>query len=539
MYDSLLDALPDLVVLLRRDGVVLDQSGGRALVDLKLGEQSVGEPIEKVWPAAVAALLRQLTRKAIALRTATEAVFDHGGRGYEVRVSPQGPERAVCVIRPTLAQATEDPLEASGGRRRPELDRRGFLRRFRESIALAALREQSAALAVIHIDGVSDIAQLIDAHVGEQVMSAAILRLPPATPGLGEPAWWYVGQLSDSLLAVVLESSDRAALDGCVAMLCASLREPISIGDASFQLSPHAGVAILGRDADSSKTLLQHARAAAAEARRRGSETVCFFSDTVKLRSLARLDIARELRAAIAHGEIRLRYVGRHDLQTGRLVACVGYLRWMHPLRGEVRPTEFLRVAETTGLATALSRAILDCLRQDFATLSPQWEPAVRISFGALRHHILHEDFAGDMVRFLAEEAVPAHRLELRVAEQTFIARRLAILDEMHRVGVRLVVDEVGRGAGSLDALARAPLWGLQLDRAWVGALRGDEVARKVCRAGIGMAAALGLVPIATGVDDEAQREWLLALGCRHGSGDLYQPTVPDLMKRYQVAASD
>jgi EAL domain-containing protein (putative c-di-GMP-specific phosphodiesterase class I) len=85
--------------------------------------------------------------------------------------------------------------------------------------------------------------------------------------------------------------------------------------------------------------------------------------------------------------------------------------------------------------------------------------------------------------------------------------------------------------------LARAPIWGLQLDRAWVTALRGDTVARKVCLAGISMATALGLTPIATGVDDAGQREALLSLGCRHGSGDLYQDAVPDIMKSYRLAS--
>lgn len=90
-------------------------------------------------------------------------------------------------------------------------------------------------------------------------------------------------------------------------------------------------------------------------------------------------------------------------------------------------------------------------------------------------------------------------------------------------MGVQLVVDEVARGMGSLDYLARSPLWGLQLDRAWVTALRSDPVALKVCRAGVAMATALGLTPIATGVDDAAQRDALLELGCRYGSGDLYR----------------
>jgi EAL domain-containing protein (putative c-di-GMP-specific phosphodiesterase class I) len=102
-------------------------------------------------------------------------------------------------------------------------------------------------------------------------------------------------------------------------------------------------------------------------------------------------------------------------------------------------------------------------------------------------------------------------------------------------LGVQLVVDEIGRGMGSLDRLARSPVWGMQLDRAWVTALRRDAVALKVCRAGIGAATALGLTPIATGVDDEEQRQALLVLGCRHGSGDLYREAAPDISRLSRV----
>jgi EAL domain-containing protein (putative c-di-GMP-specific phosphodiesterase class I) len=221
------------------------------------------------------------------------------------------------------------------------------------------------------------------------------------------------------------------------------------------------------------------------------------------------------------------------------LVAWVGYLRWIHPIRGEVRPMEFLRVAETTGLAAALSRAVLKCLQEDFTVLASQSDGDVRISFGALKHHILHGDFVADVAALLSAGVVPAKRLELRVSEKTFITRDVAALRKLGQLGVQLVVDEVGRGLGSLDALARAPIWGLQLDRAWVTAARTDEVALKVCRAGISVASALGVTSIATGVDDAQQREALLTLGCRYGSGDLYQDAIPDIMKPYRLAVSE
>jgi len=537
---ALIDALPDLVVLVRRDGILLTYAGGHGLPGLKPDARSVGKNCATVWPQPVADLIKRLTLKAIGIRAVTDARFHHLGEDYEARVSAQGPDRALCVIRRVFAGAPDELLESTGEHPRPQLDRRGFLRRFKDSISLAALCEKPAALAIIQLDGVTDIAQAFDAAIAEQLVSAAILRLPPHDPGHdAESASWYLGQLSDSRLALVMETSDRDSIDACVANLCASLREPIGVGDASFHLTPYAGVAILGQDSSSPQVLLDHARAAATEARRSGSGQVSFFSDTVKLRSLARLDLARELREAIANGEIRLRYVGRHDLSSGRLVAWVGYLRWIHPIRGEVRPVEFLRVAETTGLAVALSRAVLTCLQEDFAALSPQWDADVRISFGALRNHILHDTFAADMAQFLADGAVPAHRLELRISEKVFIARDPTYLLDLQRLGVHLVVDEVARGMGSLDGLARAPIWGMQLDRAWVTALRNDDVALRVCRAGIGVAAALGLTPIATGVDDEAQRRALIALGCRYGSGDLYRDAVPDIMKSYRAATSD
>ncbi|HEY0766859.1 MAG TPA: GGDEF domain-containing phosphodiesterase [Steroidobacteraceae bacterium] len=529
--DELIEGLPDLVVLVRRDGLILECGGGHGVPHLLPSGDCAGKRLEAVWPDSVAGLLKQLTRRALTARTTAEARFDEDGRTYEARASAQGPERAMCVIRlAAAALRSGEALDSTDERPRPQLDRRGFLQRCKESLSLAALREKPLAIAVIQVDGIADIAQIIATKISEQIMSAAILRLPAHSGDSdGGRPWWYLGQLSDSLLALVLESSDREAISACVASLCASLREPVAAGGAEFHLTPYAGVAILGQDATSPRLLLDHARAAATQARRCTSSEVCFFTDTMRLTSLARLDIAREMRDAIENRDIRLRYLGRHELDSGRLITWVGYLRWVHPLRGEIRPVEFLRVAETTGLATLLSRTVLGCLRDDFPALTAAAHADVRVSFGALRHHVLDEDFVADIGRFLAQGALPAERLELRIAERALIARDAADLHGIAQLGVRLVVDEVARGMGSLDLLARAPLWGLQLDRAWVTGLRNDAVAAKVCRAGISMAQALGLTPLATGVDNLEQRDALIALGCRHGSGDLFRDAAADI----------
>jgi EAL domain-containing protein (putative c-di-GMP-specific phosphodiesterase class I) len=153
-----------------------------------------------------------------------------------------------------------------------------------------------------------------------------------------------------------------------------------------------------------------------------------------------------------------------------------------------------------------------------------------------LRHHVLHKDFIDDIIKFLANGVVPPERLELRIAEKTFIARPPTDFDPLASLGVRLVIDEVGRGMASLDWLARGQIWGLQLDRAWVTALSTDAAALKVCSAGIAVAKALQLTPIATGVDTQALCDALLALGCREGTGDLHQLPFPEAAPRVQVA---
>ena len=261
-----------------------------------------------------------------------------------------------------------------------------------------------------------------------------------------------------------------------------------------------------------------------AEARQTESATACFSHEHPRLGTATRRDVAHELKEAIAKAQIGLRYVSRHDLATGRLVARVGYLRWRHPQYDEIHPLELVRLAVITGRAADLTRAALQRLQTDFAAFTPQWCKGVRISFGAPKHHILHEDFIGDIERFLAESVIPAERLELRISVKACFSRAASDFNSLAERGVQLVVDDLGRGMDwPLDWLGRAPMHGLQLNRGWVKAMQSDPNALNLCRAGLAIAKTYALMPIAASVDEPAQRDILLALGCLQGSGDLYR----------------
>lgn len=518
--------LPELAILVRRDGVLLEHLGGEAVRQLRLTETAAGKTLGGLWGEESAATVLQAVRRAIADRSPADVRLPLGESVYDLRITPQGPDRAICVLRVAPEQSSGNTANRADGSVPQCFDRRGFLRRFEAAMATAALRERPTAVAGIYVDGLLDIARVVGEGTADQVLMKAIAQLAPGAakdvPKSDEPSW-CMGQLSEGFLALLIESADRDAIDQCVGRVCAKLRAPVAVGSATFHLTPYAGVAILGKDAATPKSLLDHARAAAAEARGSGTQGVCFFTDTLKLRSLARLDVARELRDAIEKAELRLRFVGRHDLASGQLVAHVGYLGWLHPLRGAVRPDEFLRVAEATGLSRSVSRAAFDCLRSDHARLAGHSRTDVRLSIGPLRHHLLDRDFASDVLRFLKEASLPADRLELRISERAFLVMEPRALTRIRDQGIQLIVDEVGREISSFHRLARAPLSGLQLDRSWASRLRSDPVALRVCRAGIAVAAALGLTPIATGVDDVDQHTALLGLGCRQGLGDYFR----------------
>ena len=282
------------------------------------------------------------------------------------------------------------------------------------------------------------------------------------------------------------------------------------------QLQPSFGL-----DATSPQVLVDHACVAAAEARRAAATRPFFFSDTLKMKSLARLDIARELRTAIDQHHFRLRYRYRHELDSGRRTAWVGYVGWTHPLRGTIPPVEFLPVAQSMGLATALSRSVLQTLHEDFPRLAAE-DSDVRLSFGALRAHALDENFLGDVRRAILDFGLPAQRLEIRLAESAVVSRDPKEFAALRDLGVTIVADEMGRELVPLPRLAGAPVWALQLDRSWGGRLLADDLARRVCGAVVGVANALGFAALAGSVDNEAYRAALLGIGCQQGTGDLY-----------------
>jgi len=521
--DSLIRAMPDMVAFVRPDGLITHHLGGRQVPFLRDGGNLAGQRLDEVFEAPVAELIGRLVRRAIANRDSCEADFSMDGGRYQARLSPQGPQRVLCVIRP-LGGAPAGDAAPESDRAGGDAERRGFVRRFQQSVSDATLRERPLALCILFLDGLTDIGRLIDFSIGERIMTELLRRLP-ASGDATRGSTWYVGQIGEALLGIVVDGSDdREGIRAIARALCDSIALPIQLNDATFQLTPFVGIALLGRDASGPPALLEHARAAMQESRRSGAGTIQFYSDTLRMLPVARLDIERELRQGVEEGQIGLRYAARHELSGGRVSGIQSYMRWVHPLRGEISPSEFLPIADATGLSPAVSRAALERLARDMPTLRARFGRDIPISFGPLRQHVSSGQLMLDCRRLSASGQMQSGRLELRIAERTLatLYRPEHTLGEMVDFGARLMVDEFGRGFTSLAWLPQLPLSALQIDRALVVTAGRSAAALRSCRAIAALAGALEVPAIAAGIDDEATRQCMVEIGCAQGLGDLY-----------------
>ena len=524
--NSLIAAMPDFVAFMRRDAVVQRHLGGRQLGTLLRGEPLAGRPPEEIWDEPVAQRLKQAVRRALANRGSENFAFAQGGRKYEAEVRAQGRERVVCVIREV---SRSDSSAEQDGVRSGAIERREFYDRLRSSVAEASLRERRLALCMIHVDGLTDIGGIIDYTVSQDIVAGLLQRLGAGANGALAPDW-HTSRIGDGVFGLIArEFADRMALRDAVADLHRRLSEPVRVGDADFSVRPSIGIAVLGDDGSEPAALLDHAQTAMLEARRAESGGVHFYSDSLKLRSLARLDFQRELREAIATEAFALRYAARCDLELERRTAINAYLRWPHELRRDITPAEFLPVAESTGLALDLSRWALRRLRRDAPALRALGDANLRISFGPLRQHFASDTLLADLSDWLHSGEIAARQLELRLSERVLAGLGSAgrVLRPFHDLGIRLVVDEFGRGHSSLPRLARMPLWGLQVDRGLVTGARKDPVAARAARAALALAQSLGLVSIASGIDAAADLQRWRELGCVEGLGDRFGASLP------------
>jgi diguanylate cyclase (GGDEF)-like protein/PAS domain S-box-containing protein len=309
---------------------------------------------------------------------------------------------------------------------------------------------------------------------------------------------------------------------------------PFSIDGVEVSASASVGITVTRDGKADPDSLIRDADAAMYRAKDGGRGRFELFDPGMRSRAMRRLRTESDLWRAIAHDELVVHYQPILDLRDGKLVGVEALVRWDHPERGLLTPDEFIPVAEETGLIHPIGAWVLEeaCTQvQAWRMTSPAAERlqlAVNLSAKQLRQTSLVD--VVDQV--LERTGLPPALLCLEITEGTLmedVEASTQMMQGLKALGVSLAVDDFGTGYSSLAYLSRFPVDLLKIDRVFVGELGDGSASWPIISAIAGLAAALGLVTVAEGVEDEGQLHALRSLGCELAQGYLFaRPSPPD-----------
>jgi len=304
-----------------------------------------------------------------------------------------------------------------------------------------------------------------------------------------------------------------------------SLAPPYLIEGHEVFAGASIGIALGGPATERVEHLLRDADTAMYRAKVRGSRHAVFDS-SMHERAMAALRIENELRRALERGEMRVHYQPIVELASGRTLGVEALVRWEHRERGLVQPSEFIPLAEETGLVVPLGRWVLDEACRALAALPERINLSVNLS----GRQLLQQEFCQELREMLARCRIEPSRLRLELTESMLIgngAAARAALTQLRGTGVRLCIDDFGTGYSSLSYLHELPIDALKIDRSFVGAMGDDERKIKIVQSILVLGKSLGIDVVAEGVETSQQAELLRRLGCEQAQGYFFARPVP------------
>lgn len=527
----------------------------RGIVSLRMPKAQIEERVDAIWRqrlieslAGYAVLLLGLglllhwliIRRLARLQSSADQL---AAGNYEARASSSGSDE-ICQLAASfdrMAEAVQardqqlvrlshyDPLTGLPNR---------MLLEDRLDLALALSLRQSThgALLLVNIDRFK---MLNDAR-GHSLGDALLIALGGRLFGLlrDGDTLARLGADEFAILLQGLHGHRETASNGALAVaqkVHADLRLPFMLsGKEEITLTASIGVTLCPDGGnDSAREVLRRANTALHRAKEAGGHQTAFFETGMGEAAEQRFHVERELRKAIAAGELRL-YLQPQVDDHGRRVGAEALVRWQHPERGMVPPIEFLEVAEEVGLIAQIDEYVLaQACRQAAAwqqdgSLSMSGSISVNLSARAFAQESLVQRVSG----ILRETGCPASALRLEITESVAIkdaARARMVLADLRRLGVRISLDDFGTGYSSLSYLQALPLDVLKIDRSFVTGIGTDAEKGEIVKLIVGLARGLGLEIVAEGVETGTQVEYLRGLGCQYGQGYFFaKPAAAD-----------
>lgn len=395
-----------------------------------------------------------------------------------------------------------------------------FDQRLRQALA-GPISDRKFALCFIDLDRF----KLVNDSLGHEAGDAVLIEVAQRLSKLSRSDDTLARLAGDEFVILLSGSGDAEAAATIAHRILSALARPIRAAGQDIDIGASLGLALYPEDGENIETLLRNADAAMYAAKAAGRNTFRFYNEAMNRQASQRLALEIDLRRAVSRNQLELFYQPQIRTRDGHLAGVEALLRWRHPERGLVPPTEFIPVAEEAGIIAELGEWALSEAARQIADWRRRQVPVLRIAVNLSPCQFHDPDLAGRLERILTAAAVPAEWIELEITESAAMANpdgAVQVLQHLRKMGHQVAMDDFGTGHSSLAMLCTLPLDVLKLDRSFVCRLPESKTEAAVAEAVTTLARRLGLLVVAEGVESEAQQEFLTGLGCDLLQGFLY-----------------
>ena len=388
---------------------------------------------------------------------------------------------------------------------------------FREATEKLLAADGSGALAILDVDGFTDVDEALGERGGDTILLEVAERLRYELDDVV-----LLARLGDDEFGVLLRNATPDDVEELAERAERAVATPIQVGGVRVAVTVSVGAALTEPGAEF-ETLLQRATTALSIAKRPGQPSTKICGAEVDLRDISCLTLVAELRDALANGELLVHFQPQSDLTTRRIRGVEALLRWDHPHDGLLTADRFIGQVERSGLSKEIRRLVLErsvAQWREWHGLGVELELAINLS----PVDMLDVSLPEDIERLLDRYGLPSRCLVLEITERMLIAderRARAVVDHLTGLGVRIAVDDFGTGYSSLASLRSYPIRQVKLDRSLLAGVPGDPSAEAVVGGCVEIAHGVGATVVAEGIETPEQWRFVSLMGCDIAQGYL------------------
>lgn len=403
---------------------------------------------------------------------------------------------------------------------------RRFFRERLEAALQLAFREQTA-VAVLYLD--VDRFKLYNDSFGHDVGNMLLLQIAERLSRSVSVNDVLARMEGDEFAIFYANAGDQGSIEQTVKRMYAEFEQPFECQGYMLHISISVGIAISGHGEYDPDKLISRSDIALSKAKESGRGMFLFYNEAMDRGTLDRLTLESDLRAALQRDEFMLYYQPQVDIETGRLIGMEALIRWKHPEKGMIMPSEFIALAEENGLIVPIGeKVIVEACRQNAA-----WQqaglPPIPVSVNLSVRQFLQPNLVEWLAGVLRETGLAPCYLELEITESVTLDVDYAeqALEALARLGVQISIDDFGTGYSSLSYLRRFPISRLKIDRSFVRDILDDQNDAQIVQTIIAMSRHFNMKVIAEGVETEQQLKYLQQHGCDEAQGYLFGHPAP------------